>query len=568
MKAFYGPVSQVSEFTHKTKYRLDEELFYDLVCRLAGVLSDSEEHRRDIKMTLLDQAFMPGGRVQRGVGSPFDVTAINCYVSQTIEDSTDGIFDSLKRAFQTMRMGGGIGYDFSPLRWRGALIKSQGQPASGAVSFMEPYDATCATVASAGNRRGAQMAVLRVDHPDIEEFITCKRGTGKFKNFNISVAVTDEFMKAVKEDLDFELKFNGEVIKVVKATYLWDLIMRTTWDWADPGVLFIDRINKMNNLHYCETIAATNPCGEQPLPPNGACLLGSFNMTKYVKKRGKKYFVDIEAFKADIPGVVRMMDNVIENTKYPLPEQEQEEHNKRRMGLGITGVANAIEACGHEYASDDYLRIQSKILRTLRDEAYRASVELAKEKGPFKEFVADEYMKGEFIKTLPKDIQESIRVHGIRNALLLSIAPTGTISLSADNVSSGIEPVFALKATRQIITDNGPELFEVDDYGYLHFGVKGKTADECTAQEHIKVLCEAQKYIDSACSKTCNVGDDVTWDEFKDLYMQAYDGGAKGCTTFRAAGKLMGILTKREESVEEEGTACYIDPATGNKSCS
>ena len=568
MKEFYGPLSSVSDFTHKGKYRLKDEGFYDMICRMVGVLADNELHRRDIKMSCLDQAFLPGGRIQRAIGSPYEVTAINCYVSQTIEDSTDGIFDSLKRAFQTMRMGGGIGYDFSPLRWRGAMIKSQGQPASGAVSFMEPFDATCGTVASAGNRRGAQMATLRVDHPDIEEFITCKRGTGKFKNFNISVAVTDAFMKAVKEDLPFDLVFDGQVVKTVQARYLWDLIMRTTWDWADPGVLFIDRINAMNNLHYCETIAATNPCGEQPLPPNGACLLGSVNVTKYVKVRGSRRFIDLEALKADLPGIVRMMDNVIDHTKFPLPEQEAEQKAKRRMGLGVTGVANAIEACGHAYGSDGYLRVQGKLLRTMRDECYRASIELAKEKGAFPAFDVDEYMKGAFIKTLPKDIQEGIRVHGIRNALLLSIAPTGTISLSADNISSGIEPVFAHKATRQIITEDGPQLFDVDDYGLLNFGVHGKTADECTAQDHVRVLCEAQKYIDSAVSKTCNVGDDVTWDEFKDLYMQAYDNGAKGCTTFRASGKLMGILTKREEPVEEDGSACYIDPATGSKSCS
>lgn len=568
MKEFYGPASALSDKTHRDKYRLqDEEFFYDTVCRVVGVLSDSEEHRRDIKMTCLDQAFMPGGRIQRAIGSPYDVTAINCYVSQTIEDSTDGIFDSLKRAFMTMRMGGGIGYDFSTLRYRGAIIKSQGQPASGAVSFMDPFDASCGTVASAGNRRGAQMGVLRVDHPDIEEFVTAKRGTGKLKNFNISVAVTDKFMDAVKNDEMFDLTFAGQVVKTIKATYLWDLIMRTTWDYADPGVIFIDRINDWNNLQYCETIAATNPCGEQPLPPNGACLLGSFNTVKYVKARNKKHFIDLEAFAADIPGVVRMMDNVIENTRYPLPEQEEEQRSKRRMGLGVTGMANAIEACGHLYGSEGYLKLQGKILRKLRDEAYRASIELAKEKGAFALFDKDRYLSSKFIQTLPQDIQDGIAEHGIRNSHLLSIAPTGTISLSADNISSGIEPVFMYEGLRTVIDDDGPRQFEVTDYGVEHFGVRGKLADQCTAQEHVRVLCEAQKYVDSAVSKTCNVGDEVTWEEFKDLYMQAYDNGAKGCTTFRASGKLMGILTKREEQVEEEGSACYVDPETGSKSC-
>lgn len=267
MSEWYGPIEPVSQDVHKGKYREETEGFYDMVCRIIGALADNEEHRRDIKMSLLDQAFLPAGRIQRAVGAPHQVTAYNCFVSGTIEDSSDGIFDRLKEAFLTMRMGGGIGYDFSTIRPRGALIKSQGQPASGAVSFMQPFDSTCKTVSSAGNRRGAQMSVLRVDHPDIEEFIQAKQKAGNLTAFNMSVGITDEFMEAVRNNTDFDLRWNGQVFKTVKAAFLWDMIMRSTWDYAEPGVLFIDRINKMNNLYYCETIAATNPCGEQPLPP-------------------------------------------------------------------------------------------------------------------------------------------------------------------------------------------------------------------------------------------------------------------------------------------------------------
>lgn len=564
MTEWYGPIEPVSQDVHKGKYRETTEGFYDMVCRIVGALADNEEHRRDIKMSLLDQAFLPAGRIQRAVGAPHQVTAYNCFVSGTIEDSSDGIFDRLKEAFLTMRMGGGIGYDFSTIRPRGALIKSQGQPASGAVSFMQPYDATCKTVASAGNRRGAQMGVLRVDHPDIEEFIIAKQKPENLTAFNMSVGVTDEFMDAVKNDLDFDLRWNGQVFKTVKARFLWDMIMRSTWDYAEPGVLFIDRINKMNNLNYCETIVATNPCGEQPLPPYGACLLGSFNLVKYVKQRGSKRFIDLEAFKADIPGIVRMMDNIIDYSKYPLPQQEIEAKAKRRMGLGITGAANAFEACGHPYGSDGYIKLQSKVLEVLRDTAYDASCDIAIEKGSFPSFDADKFCEGAFIQTLPKRIIEKIRATGIRNGLLLSIAPTGTISLSADNISSGIEPVVSYAYDRAIIGENGPEMHTVTDYGVREFGVKGKTINDCTVDDHIKVLCAAQKYIDSACSKTTNVGSDITWEQFKDIYIKAYEGGAKGCTTFRASGKRKGIF---ETEKKKEPEMCVIDPVTRIKSC-
>lgn len=503
----------------------------------------------------------------------------NCFVSGTIEDSFDSIMDKAKEAGTTMRLGGGIGYDFSTLRPKGALITTLDSRSSGPLSFMGVFDALCKTIASAGHRRGAQMGVLRVDHPDIEEFITTKNNFTELTNFNISVGITDKFMEAVKNDDTFELVFDGRVYKTVRATALWDKILRATWDWAEPGVLFIDRINKKNNLHYCETIAATNPCGEQPLPPYGACLLGSLNLTKYIVPFGSGKLFDYPSFMEDIPVIIRAMDNVVDRATYPLPQQEQEAKNKRRMGIGLTGVANAIEALGYPFGSDEFLKELEEIMRVLRDTAYRSSVELAKEKGAFPLFDAEQY-GGTFFDTLPEDIQADIKTYGIRNSHLLSIAPTGTISLTADNVSSGIEPVFSHFYDRTIQTFEGPVVEHVTDFGYRVFGVKGRTADELSVMDHVKVLNLASKYVDSACSKTCNVGDDVSWEEFKEVYMAAYNGGASGCTTFRASGKRFGILSasssedvaveepKEEDTfVDEGGSACYFDPETGLRSC-
>lgn len=567
----YGPSQPLSEETHAAKYRAPGETFYDMCCRIAGALGDNEEHRRDFKMTLLSMAFMPAGRVQRAIGAPQKITPYNCFVSGTIEDDSSDIMDKAKEAYLTMRMGGGIGYDFSGLRYRNALIKSLSSPSSGAVSHMTIFDATCGCVSSAGGRRGAQMGVLRVDHPDIEEFVSAKQNSTHLTNFNISVGITDEFMRAVESGDPFWLRFKGENIRQIDARALWDKIMRSTWDWAEPGVLFIDRINDGNNLYYCETIAATNPCAEQPLPPYGACLLGSFNMTKYVATRAGRRFIDLEAFKADIPGVIRAMDNIVDQALYPLPQQEQEAKNKRRMGIGVTGVSNALEICGFLYGTDAYIIAQDAILETLRDEAYRTSALLAKEKGAFPLYDRQQYLSAEFVVGLPDDIRDLIAEHGIRNSHLLSIAPTGTISLSADNISSGIEPVFSHTFDRTIITEHGPQTQEVSDYAYREFGVKGRTADELSPEEHVAVLVAAQRYVDSAVSKTCNVGDDVSWERFKEIYVSAWRGGAKGCTTFRAAGKRYGVLVKKETppatEVVPDGAACYVDPTSGKKTC-
>jgi ribonucleoside-diphosphate reductase alpha chain len=505
---------------------------------------------------------MGGGRTQQAVGSPKHTTAFNCFVSGLVEDSFDSIMDNAKKAGQTMRKGGGIGYDFSLLRPKGSLIKTLGSNSSGAISFMSIFDAICKTIASSGHRRGAQMGVLRVDHPDIEAFIHAKQNTTELTAFNISVGITDKFMEAVVNKTDFDLVFEGKVTGSLYAPALWETLMRSTWDWAEPGVLFIDRINDANNLHYCETIAATNPCGEQPLPPYGACLLGSFNLTKYVIECDDGYDFDFAQFRKDIPHVVRAMDNIHDETIFPLPEQANESRAKRRMGLGVTGLANAIEIIGHPYGSKGFLIVAELIFKALRNGVYRASIELAKEKGSFPMFNEAEYDKGEFICSLPKDIRKDIQRYGIRNSHLLSFAPTGTISLTADNVSGGIEPVFSHEYDRLIQLEDGAITEVVKDYAWNYYGVKGKTANECTAADHLAVLTLATKYVDSAVSKTINVSPDMPWDEFKDIYMTAWKNGCKGCTTFNSGGKRFGILT------ESKPEACYIDGQTGQKECS
>lgn len=565
----YGPRLKISQDIHAEKYRSQGESFEEAMNRVSSSLSDDNDHYKSLRDILLNQRFLPAGRVQAAMGASRLVTAYNCFVSGTIEDNSDSIFEKVSEAWATMRLGGGIGYDFSNLRPRGDIIKSLESRSAGPLVFMDIYNSTCGAVASAGHRRGAQMGALRIDHPDIEEFIDAKTNQNRLTNFNVSVAVTDEFMECLKSDTPFELKFNGKVYSSVSAPNLWDKIMRATWDWAEPGVLFIDRINRKNNLWYCETIAATNPCGEQPLPPYGACLLGSFNLVKYVYPHinvGTPWRFDYEQFERDIVQVVRGMDNVIDRTIYPLEQQRIEAQNKRRMGLGITGAANGIEIMGHPYGSSNFLEHLEKILQTLRDTAYRTSIELSKEKGNFPAFNT-QLLDSEFARTLPEDIRNAIRDHGLRNSHLLSIAPTGTISLAADNVSSGIEPVFTHIYDRTIHTFDGPIVEEVKDYAYNTWNWKGRTANEVSAEVHVQVLTTASKFVDSACSKTCNVGDQVSWENFKNLYISAYEGGASGCTTFRSSGKRYGILNAKPVSDEEEGAACFYDPDTGKKTC-
>ncbi len=581
-----GPKLEFSEELHAEKYRGEGESHREAMNRVASALQDNEQHYQDFRDMLHDMRFMPAGRVQSAMGSLRTVTPYNCFVSGTIEDSFiqghGSIMDRAAEAASTMRMGGGIGYDFSTLRPRGALIKKLQSRSSGPVSFMEIFDAVCRCVASSGHRRGAQMGVLRVDHPDIEEFIHAKQNQTKLTGFNMSIAVTDKFMECLKTGEPFPLTWGGEVYKEVDAEALWETIMRSTWDWAEPGVLFIDTINRMNNLYYCEEIAATNPCGEQPLPPYGACLLGSFNLTKYLKTIGiQRYDFNWDQFGEDIAVAVRAMDNVVDRATYPLYEQEKEAKSKRRIGLGVTGLANCIEALGFPYGSEGFLQYEHDILQRLCWDSYRASALLAKEKGSFPLFDPSLFLQGQFVQTLPKDIQELIGEHGIRNSHLTSIAPTGTISLCADNISSGIEPVFSYSFERTVITMEGPRVVEVEDYGKRVFNVKGKRARDVTVKEHMDVLSTAAQLVDSAVSKTCNVPGDCSWEEFKKIYIQAWESGCKGCTTFRDKGKRAGILTVKEDDsqpseqdviastpvVVEEGASCYIDPQTGRREC-
>lgn len=566
-----GPTLPISIEVHKTKYQQKDEDHGKAMARIAFALKDDEPHYKVLLDILADMRFLPAGRIQSAMGAAKIVTPYNCFVAGTIEDSfVDGTGSIMARATEaaaTMRAGGGIGYDFSTLRPRGALIRKLDSQSSGPISFMEIFDAVCKCVASSGHRRGAQMGVLRVDHPDVLEFVRAKQNRTSLTGFNTSVAITHKFMEHLKNGKAFPLMFEGSVQSEIDPVMLWEEIMLSTWDWAEPGVLFIDTINDMNNLWYAEKIAATNPCGEQPLPPHGACLLGSFNLVKYVTKSRNFSYAQLTK---DIEPVVRAMDNVVDRAEYPLPQQGREARAKRRMGLGVTGMANAIEAMGHPYGSPKFLEIEAKILEAIRDGAYEASVKLATEKGSFALFDREHYLDGKFIKTLPAEIRKDIKKHGIRNSHLTSIAPTGTISLTADNVSSGIEPVFSHSYDRTIQTFNGPIVETVTDYGLRVFGHKGMTADKVKVTEHVDVLTTAQKYVDSAVSKTCNVGSDVTFDEFKDIYMRAYEGGAKGCTTFRADGKRLGILVAKEnqgESEVQEGGACTYDPATGIRSC-
>ena len=576
----FGPQSKYSDTLHGTKYRVDDEAFDDYCVRYARTTCDDEHHFRQLLDGLRYQRILPAGRQQLAVGRPYDITAMNCYVGGIIDDTSEAIMEELKRSMLTLRSGGGCGWDFSTLRPHGDPIRGLGLKAyaTGPVSFMGCWNAMCETVLSAGHRRGAMMGVLRIDHPDVMRFVNAKQDQLTLKNFNISVAVTDEFMKALAKGGSYSLVFNGKEYDQVSATDVWARIMERNWDWGEPGVLFIDRINYMNPLSYCENIAATNPCGEQPLPPNGACLLGSQNIVKYIKElpmnSEERYVLDLDLLRLDVAVACRAYDNVIDKTRYPLEQQREEAQNKRRMGIGVTGMANALEILGLKYGSKDYIAKQEEILTIIRDTAYETSINAAKQYGSFPHLDTKQWLASGFAKTLPERIRGRISKFGLRNGLLLSLAPTGTISMCADNISSGIEPPYALSAKRLVHMPEGQIEVELKDYAYAFYGVKGRTAHEVSARNHVRVLCSAQKFIDSAVSKTCNVNGvnggekkkrgQIDFDDFKKLYTQAYKGGAKGCTTFNRNGKRFGIYV---EEKERDDTACLIDPLTGAKSC-
>ena len=536
-----------------------EDTWRRIARALAVVENDADHWENEFYAALEDFKFLPAGRITAGAGTARKVTLFNCFVMGTIPDSMGGIFEMLKEAALTMQQGGGIGYDFSTIRPKGALVTGVAADASGPLSFMDVWDSMCRTIMSAGSRRGAMMATMRCDHPDIEDFITAKSDAARLRMFNVSVLVTDPFMEAVKANGSWDLMFDGKVYQTVKARDLWNKIMRSTYDYAEPGVIFIDRINKANNLGYCETIAATNPCGEQPLPPYGACLLGSINLARLVKDPFEADAdLDIDALGKLVATAVRMMDNVVDASEFPLPQQAQEAQAKRRIGLGVTGLADALLMTGLRYGSDEAARQTDRWLHAIARAAYLASVDLAKEKGAFPLFDADPYLASDAMMQMDEDVRDHIRTHGIRNALLTSIAPTGTISLYAGNVSSGIEPVFAYAYTRKVLQKDGTRTEEEvvdyavqmwrDKFGDVELPDYFVNAQTLAPLDHVKMQAAAQKWIDSSISKTINCPEDINFDDFQDVYMQAYETGCKGCTTYRPNDVTGSVLSVSESS--------------------
>ena len=542
---------------------------------LASVEDQPEDWEDKFYDALEDFKYLPAGRIIAGAGTERSVTLFNCFVMGTIPDDMGGIFDMLREAALTMQQGGGIGYDFSTIRPKGADVKGVAADASGPLSFMDVWDAMCRTIMSAGSRRGAMMATMRCDHPDIEAFISAKEDPARLRMFNVSVLVTDPFMAAVKADEPWDLLFNGKVYKTVQAQDLWNKIMRGTFEYAEPGVIFIDRINQANNLNYCEDIAATNPCGEQPLPPYGACLLGSINLARLVPnpfEPGAE--LDETQLSSLVAIAIRMMDNVVDASRFPLPEQAREAQAKRRIGLGVTGLADALLMVGSRYGSEGAARLTERWLHTIARAAYLASVEIAKEKGAFPLFDADSYLASGAMETMDEDVRDAIREHGIRNALLTSIAPTGTISLFAGNVSSGIEPVFAYAYTRKVLQKDGSRTEEeVVDYavqlwrekfGDIDLPDHFVNAQTLAPLDHVRMQAAAQKWVDSSISKTINCPEDISFEDFKEVYMEAWDTGCKGCTTYRpnaVTGSVLSVSDTKADKpaqVVEGGEVVYM----------
>ncbi|NKX44145.1 adenosylcobalamin-dependent ribonucleoside-diphosphate reductase [Roseicyclus persicicus] len=538
-----------------------EDTWRRIARALASVEQDTAEWENRFYAALEDFRYLPAGRIVAGAGTGRSVTLFNCFVMGTIPDSMGGIFDNLKEAALTMQQGGGIGYDFSTIRPKGAAVHGVAADASGPLSFMDVWDAMCRTIMSAGSRRGAMMATLRCDHPDIEAFIAAKSDPARLRMFNVSVLVTDAFMAAVEADGPWDLVFDGKVYRTVQARDLWNRIMRATYDYAEPGVIFIDRINAENNLQYAETIAATNPCGEQPLPPYGACLLGSINLSRLVEDPFAPA-ARIEAERLDdlVAVAVRMMDNVVDASRFPLPQQAQEAQAKRRIGLGVTGLADALAMVGLRYGSPEAAAQTADWMEAIANAAYRASALIAAEKGAFPLYDAAAYADAPMIRRLSPEVQALIAQHGLRNALLTSIAPTGTISLFAGNVSSGIEPIFANSYTRKVLQPDGTRTEEeVVDYAVAMWReIEGDadlpdqfvTAQTLAPMDHVRMQAAAQPWIDSSISKTINVPADISFEDFKDVYAEAYRTGCKGCTTYRPNAVTGSVL-----SVAEDGKA-------------
>jgi len=592
-------MADISRHVWETKYRYAHERtiadsWRRIARALAGIESDDPVGWEARYFRILqDFKFLPGGRIQAGAGTARNVTLFNCFVMGPIEDSIPGIFKALQEGAVTMQQGGGIGLDFSTLRPRGTLAKGAGTVASGPVSFMQIWEAMCGTILSTGARRGAMMATLRCDHPDIEEFVAAKQQPGQLRRFNLSIQVTEAFMTAVRSDGEWPLVFpaavfdgDGEtvlrewpgearavpcrVIRRVRARQLWDSILRATYDYSEPGVLFIDRINQLNNLWYRERITATNPCGEIPLPPYGACDLGSLNLTCFVQSPfTPEARIDLESLADTAQIAVRLLDNVIDASRFPLPEQAENAHRSRRIGLGITGLADALVMLGLIYGSDRSIYLAADIMRCICHAAYRASIALAKEKTRFPYFERDKYLQSPFIRSLPQDIQDGISAHGIRNSHLIAIAPTGTISLLGGNVSSGLEPIFAASYNRKVLVENETAKdFVLTDYALHRWRAKSRrtnglpdgfvTASELPVRAHIDIQAALQPFVDNSISKTINVPSDCSFSEFKQIYDLAYDRGLKGCTTFRP-NSITGTLLSEEAAGAEAPHCCVLE---------
>ncbi|MDR3522016.1 MAG: adenosylcobalamin-dependent ribonucleoside-diphosphate reductase [Acidocella sp.] len=582
--AAHERIASISRQIWADKYRLKqadgtpvdltiEDTWARIAKALASVESEPALWEGRFYKALEDFKFLPAGRIIAGAGTDRRVTLFNCFVMGDIEDDLGSIFTHLREAALTMQQGGGIGYDFSTLRPKGAVVKGVSADASGPLSFMDVWDSMCRTIMSAGARRGAMMATMRCDHPDIEAFIAAKREPGRLRNFNLSVLITDAFMAAVEADADWELVFNGTTYRTLRARALWDSVMRATYDYAEPGVLFIDRINNRNNLHYCETIHSTNPCAEQPLPPYGACLLGSINLATLVRDPFTPQARLDEAELTELVAVaVRMMDNTIDASGFPLEAQHQEAMAKRRIGLGLTGLADALMMVGLRYGSEPAAAMAERWAREVNRAAYIASAHIAAEKSPFPLFERKAYLAGETVRELDADVRALIAEHGIRNALLTSVAPTGTISLLADNVSSGVEPVFAHSFTRKVTEPDGSKREElVEDYAvrlYRHkFGRDVTlpdyfvTAQNLTPLDHIRMQAALQRHVDSAISKTVNVPEDIAFEAFREVYLEAYRQGCKGCTTYRPnaiTGSILSVTPEPANAAEAVAAAAAV----------
>ncbi len=544
---------------HSEKYR-DKDQTLEHSCYTQSVNFGSDTlHQDKVYDALVNQRFLPAGRIQAALGAvEREVSPFNCAVSQKIEDNMRSIMDGLSNAAMILRLGTGIGFNFSHLRPKGDLIVKLQTEASGPLSFARMYDVMASTIASSGHRRGAMMLILNVDHPDIEAFIDAKMEKGAYRQFNLSVGVTDKFMDAVRTNSMFYLKFEGKIYKQINARDLWNKILTNAYNSAEPGIIFIDRLNQDNNLKYCETIEATNPCAEQPLPPYGLCTLGSFNLPTYLKYTPSGTVFDYEVFRRDIRVFVEAYDNIFDKAIYAIPEHRKEALNKRRIGLGFTGISTCIELLlgRASYGERDFCDHLDTMCEVLRYEAYLQSVRLAKERGAFPLFT-DEYLNSPYIQKLPAHIQDQIRRFGIRNSHLISFAPCGTISQCAGNVSSGVEPIFYHSVNRKVHMKSGLEDVTLSDYAYRNYGFKGKTLEECSIEDHLSVAEVIQAYTDSAVSKTVNVASSCTYEEYKDIYNKAFGIGLKGITVFRPTELRGAVITKAEDKpIEEQFSSC------------